>query len=399
MCRILTLVGIKQNKDYLEDLMFSASEHMSKFNDDGIGYTMITKDSKLHTRKWLNNTDFFTTPPKIDSVIKKNLKGFIKDNADVSKTHFVQGKTPNYGDIQTLMMHTRKATCGKGIENTHPFVTKDNQVSLIHNGQISNHTVFNKTLGTCDSESILSGYLDFDVANNPSNIQKLFDKLYGSFAVAVTAVDNTGRRVIDVFRNDSYATLYVAYSKFFGCYMICTRDDIISNINKDMSELNISDDPNKPIPLDLGLGNSLEVKDYVYCRFDALTGEVLHNFEVKKERTWPSFGSHFRGANSTTSGSVDTSQAKTFLDYHNKFNDKTGQYDSIPVEEVSALSDVNDIPEVTGIIDLLTKEEIEELDNLALELNGEEKAILEALDDENEYYEWLSLKMGWNYSK
>jgi hypothetical protein len=168
-----------------------------------------------------------------------------------------------------LILHSRFATCGGELFNAHPFVSQSGKTALVHNGVVSPRGLEFIT-SQCDSEGILNEYVRADVSNNPKEIQKVYNKLKGAFACAVLTEDANGKKYLDLFRNDTYPTLFTTYVDELATNVFSTIPDMIENAVQD-------------------LGWSMDmmhsVKDNSYLRLDAVTGLIVEEFEVKKEVT------------------------------------------------------------------------------------------------------------------
>jgi glucosamine 6-phosphate synthetase-like amidotransferase/phosphosugar isomerase protein len=157
------------------------------------------------------------------------------------------------------------ATCGKGIENTHPFV--QGETALIHNGVINNAHMLKNVTSTCDSETILNEYIDRDVAGNPDSIQGVADALRGYYACGVVTKAN-GRQVVDIFK-DARANLVVGYVKALGAYVYCTTEEILRKTARACG---------------MTVGSVSRVNAGYHIRIDAVTGEVLFAKRFKSEQ-------------------------------------------------------------------------------------------------------------------
>ena len=120
--------------------------------------------------------------------------GFIRegnliiDKAPIRSSEFVKSKEWEELELPKIMiMHTRMKTTGseKNNFNNHPIYNKEG-LALIHNGVIHNdHEIFGKNQkrdGEVDSEAILAV---ISSKGKGDKIKKVFDRIDGSFAVAV----------------------------------------------------------------------------------------------------------------------------------------------------------------------------------------------------------------------
>lgn len=192
MCKIASVAKITdKNRKDVWAFMIALGEFMSSYNKDGLGYAAFDKSGNLFGEKWLRNhlafTDFseekYLTPLKIE-----RLYSFFGDK--VLKQ-----------EAQAIIFHTRAATCGIGIENTHPFVNdKDKPTSvIIHNGMIANHDEHLKKYSTCDSEVLVHLYDKHKVNQNLDNIKQVTPQLLGWYTVLALAKNAEGKMIMDVF--------------------------------------------------------------------------------------------------------------------------------------------------------------------------------------------------------
>lgn len=232
MCKVFLMSGIKpETVDKAWAFAQEIGKRMSVSNTDGLGYAAITKEGKLFGERWLKNRDAFGAEYEDLTPLDTELFNNLGDALESSMKEYsnAKGDYNTFGDVVpgemvALTLHTRMATSAKGMHNTHPFV-QDN-VSLIHNGVIRNPELYGMKNSTCDSESILQGYLTEDVLTDPANISKIADKLEGYYACGVLANSSSGP-VLDLFRNG--ARLYAAFIKELDTYVISTEDDDIKN--------------------------------------------------------------------------------------------------------------------------------------------------------------------------
>jgi glucosamine 6-phosphate synthetase-like amidotransferase/phosphosugar isomerase protein len=118
---------------------------------------------------------------------------FIKDNnlivqkAPIRSSEFIKSK--DWLELalpKCMILHTRMKTQGseQNSNNNHPLFNKDG-IAIVHNGIIHNdHEIFGKNQrdGEVDSEAILSV---LSTKSKGDKIKKVFDKIEGSFAVAI----------------------------------------------------------------------------------------------------------------------------------------------------------------------------------------------------------------------
>jgi predicted glutamine amidotransferase len=235
MCKLLGIVGAKTDKKTQEALSVfvnAAQKVMTAHDRDGFGYAAVRKNDAggfgVTGEKWVDTDDVFARLDKRAVSYMDDLPGLVKDPmegyADVR-----WGEVSDKDPIVSVIAHARFATCDVVLENTHPFFDETNEVVLTHNGVISNHMTITKYQSSCDSESILTAYVEENVRKDiKGGVQRMIDRLQGSYACFVLAKNKTtGGWYVDVFRN-SRCLLHVAYVTDFGCYVFATTEKIIS---------------------------------------------------------------------------------------------------------------------------------------------------------------------------
>ena len=254
MCKIAVMAGLSpENSDLNWEFVQRMGVLMSKGNSDGLGYTAVGPDGSMFGERWFDNDQAFDVRDQADKVAAR-YKGFLKGRASKGYNKF--GTVTN--DIRAITLHTRMATSERGLHNVHPFVDLDRDTSVIHNGVISNVTQQDNIRSTCDSERILNQYLDFGISSNPSRIQYMIDALKGNFACGIFTRDESGRRVLDVFR--TRARLDAAYITELDAIVITTDISLVHRVCKDM---------------DMNVEEEYQVEENLLLRMDAVTGEPI----------------------------------------------------------------------------------------------------------------------------
>lgn len=261
MCKVLIMTGITDS-DAAFDFMKAAEPEMTSGNTDGIGYSAINSKNELFMEKWHQNSKFLNTV-----------------NVELNKDYMTYGNVTR-DDLKTVTMHTRFATCGRSMENTHPFVY--NETSLIHNGVISNsHTLGLNKISTCDSESALQLYLNKELATSTKSAYQAFlDELRGYWAFGILAKGKDGTYMLDVIKGG--AQLYFAYIPELGpeAIIFATTQQIILSACK-ITGFSVPKISNL-------VDNSL-------TKFNALTGKIVANaeFEAKKTSYTSTYSTYF----------------------------------------------------------------------------------------------------------
>lgn len=279
MCKIMVVPGIK--KKHVKKawkIIEGSKELMSYGNSDGLGVAGITSTGEVFGRRWLYNTDAFVKEIEDPIEIKRQAK---YGQAAVRKPDTSAFGTWKPNEAVSILLHTRYATSSKGLLNCHPFV-KDNTV-LIHNGVIRNDTnVFKfydtKPTTTCDSESILAGYMADNVSTNPKSINELASNLQGYYAVGVLSKDQHGP-IVDIFKS-SGARLQSIYVKDIEAEVYCTEADIVKEVCDTLGYVT---------------SDIMDINDGWLIRHNAVTGDVVLTLpftERVEKYSAPNYGSY-----------------------------------------------------------------------------------------------------------
>lgn len=248
----------------------AASPGMTVGNTDGLGYAAITKEGKVFGERWLKNNLAWTLNPdnEQDTKIQSHYGKAVKTINEYS----------NFGDIKkdeavSIMLHTRYATSAKGLMNTHPF--EHEGTALIHNGVIRNDTQLlseydpdKKRKSTCDSESILFGYLGEKINHNPKLINELTSELSGYYAVGVLTNNSADLPVMDIFKSDQ-ASLFMCHVDELDASVYCTSSSVIDDTLE---------------KLGWSRRTMYEINAGYMFRHNAITGELLGTFEFEEKK-------------------------------------------------------------------------------------------------------------------
>jgi predicted glutamine amidotransferase len=212
VCKLFCIVDI-ENEDNALELAQKAVKPLTDIDKDGLGVILLG-DNGLGVERWLKPTDFPNAQKTLSPILAKY-------------SALLPIRYNSYGaitqqNIYAIGIHSRFTTGPKTLENVHPFV-KDN-IALIHNGVISNHDRWQKELSTCDSEALLTLYLENKVSNSLKNIQKIEDEAVGWYAFMVF---NANKQIVDIMK-DGTTPLFFANVPTVGT-IFCTSDDIIKS--------------------------------------------------------------------------------------------------------------------------------------------------------------------------
>lgn len=197
MCKVSAISKVNDKmRDDAWVFMMMLGELMSSGNNDGLGYAAFDKSGNIFGEKWLNNKDAF----KDLSLEVPNLNANKMD-----KIYSYFGDKVLKNEMQAMVLHTRAATCGRGIQNTHPFINREEKpsVAIIHNGVIGNHETLTKKFSTCDSEVIVHLYDEYNVHKDLNRISQVTSRLRGWYTVLALSKDENGTMFIDAFTDSN----------------------------------------------------------------------------------------------------------------------------------------------------------------------------------------------------
>lgn len=278
MCKIFIIAGIKpESSNAAVALTKKMGELMSSGNSDGLGYAAVDKAGTLFAERWLTNKDAFRQDNAKELVVHSMFSKALKGSPSAMGEYSAHG-TPNLSSAVAITLHTRFATSAKGLVNTHPFIDAD--TSLIHNGVISNVSDFKFTLSSCDSEAILISYLKNAVGKDIDGVGAMAKSLQGYYACGMFARDNTGARVLDIFKGRN--------NNLVMCYIYELSTWIMSSAQSDITEACKA--------LGLRHGEFFDVHDGHILRINPIDGRVVtsREFDVTQQ-TFPQTGGYYGG--------------------------------------------------------------------------------------------------------
>lgn len=212
MCKLYAVVEI-ENQNNAEFFTKKAIPYITETDNHGLGI-MRLGERGIHVQRWLE-------PPTV--VRRKESKVLQKY---YEALHHQQNEAGNKStNLYAIAVHGRFATCARTLQNVHPFYKGG--TALMHNGIISNSHEYEKTISTCDSEAILSQYLQHNVKKNPHNLTDALKGMTGYYA-AIAFSDNG---TIDIWRDDT-ASLFMAHVKGVGVVIATTKEIITKTARK-----------------------------------------------------------------------------------------------------------------------------------------------------------------------
>lgn len=264
MCKIAVIPHIKQHKTKEAWQFAKAITPWLTANDkDGFGYMALGKTGMFGER-WLKPKSAW-----------KDRTGAIGGNSETKRVleydeALIADPVYNtFGNLQDqiscIALHARMATCAIDLLNVHPFVDHKYQTGIIHNGVITNHADFKKTLSTCDSEAVLTQYVDHNVTHFPASIIDATKLLAGWYAVAALSKDHNGGWYLDIFK-ESRSALSAVYVNELETLVFATNPE---HVKQACATLKWS------------IGGIYQVEDNTFIRHCATTGKIL--MQVKLE--------------------------------------------------------------------------------------------------------------------
>lgn len=264
MCKLIMIPDVPEDKiQQTWKFIFGAKYEMSAVDKHGMGYMAYYSDTDtIAGERWLYNKEAFI---KRDEDVPENIKKYQEHFQSAVKIDKKYNGFGIFGKVlKSIGVHSRFATCAVNIENTHPFWDRENQTALIHNGVISNHHEFDKKISSCDSEAILSSYVENKVNENPDKMDDLISEVNGSMACGLITKHNN-KTYFDIWRN-SASTLCTSFVDKIGTFVIATTPAIIKRGAKAIQSKH---------------DTIYDINPNYYMRFDIATGKLIKVKEIK----------------------------------------------------------------------------------------------------------------------
>jgi hypothetical protein len=260
MCKVAGVTKINnKNRDEVWLFMQILGDYMSIGNDHGLGYAAFDGDGKLFGERWLHNNTAFTDLSQTKGI-----------NAEkMANIYSFFGDKVLRDDARAIILHTRFATCGRGIANTHPFIDDlDNPtVATIHNGVISNDDQFEKKYSTCDSEVLVHLYKKWSVNKDIKLLNKFAGDLSGWYTVLNLATDANKKPVMDIYTMNGRLTSY--YIPALDVRVFATE---ARNIQATAEFMNLE------------LTEPKDILKHRAYRVDVVSGEITHRVQLVKPK-------------------------------------------------------------------------------------------------------------------
>ena len=264
MCKIFGVTSITDNnRTKVIKLLTTMAPIMSQIDNDGFGYAAITKNGNVFGEKWLDVKKAFHKPPQpkkqvVDAHNKlvSSFGNFLEiDELPSDVIHGYFGEI-DWNNAVSCMLHSRMATCGKTFDNVHPFFRENK--ALIHNGIIRNDNKFTKYVSTCDSEVLLSQYIDNKCDVSPENVEKAFNEIQGYYGTMILGKTLDNIPYLDIIKH--HANLCMCFVPTLDTFVICTKSEMLKDAFKLLKW------SHSPI---------YEMKDDIYLRLNAIDGSQI----------------------------------------------------------------------------------------------------------------------------
>lgn len=295
MCKIAVIPKItKKTVTNAWKFAIEITPYLTKHDNDGFGY-MALGNQGIFGERWLHPNQAWRLRDQLSPQDRKILNQY-QDALSGKSGYNSFGKSTQ--NITCLALHARMATCGKGLINTHPFVSNNGETVLIHNGVVqADITKYRNS--TCDSETILTLYNELNITEKLNNINSLADRLQGYFACAVITRDGNNW-YLDIFK-DSTARLSAIWVTELDSLVFCTDLDIVKTVCR---------------KLKWHVGTEFEVSDNVIMRHDALNGNIIECVEFERD-----IYSTYSSSSKYEVDSIDISKLKESIDDDDDIDD------------------------------------------------------------------------------
>jgi hypothetical protein len=239
MCKLIAISRMAtKNSKQASLLVKRSSELLGASQKDGFGFS-IKHQNGQYTERYLS-ADYVaglgTLKESVD-MLKSNIRTKLIEGIDFDTA----GEKPKKGAINgCFIAHGRTATCGKTIENTHPFagMNQHGTWTIAHNGIVEWSGVKLPLHTTCDSEHLLNCFLHLD------GEQSFKDGISGY--AAVIGIDPLGNMFV---LRDNKAPLYMSYIVELDSYVICTDKSHCDELTKMLCDFNSIKTPNVTTPM------------------------------------------------------------------------------------------------------------------------------------------------------
>lgn len=215
MCKLFLITEI-EDQTKAELFARAAIPHITKTDNHGLGIMRLGEQG-IHIQRWLH-------PGSINRRETHYLKKYESALACQRNT---EGTRPK--ELKAIAIHGRFATCDKSLRNTHPFMRDG--VALMHNGIISNASEYKREVSDCDSEALLTQYIDHRVSESePQDIGETLGHAMDGVGGYYAAIVFNESGSVDVWR-DNQATLCLAHVRGIGI-VVSTTQEIIKRTAK-----------------------------------------------------------------------------------------------------------------------------------------------------------------------
>lgn len=304
MCKLIAIsrVSTKSSKQ-ASALVKKSAELLGATQKDGFGYSIRHQNGQFTERYLSADTvaGMGTLKESFD-LIKGSIRTKLLEGIDFDSN----GEKPAKGQIVgSFIAHGRTATCGKSIENTHPFTgfNEHGKWTIAHNGIVEWSGVKLPLHTTCDSEHLLNCFLHL-------NGEQSFKDGISGYA-AIIGFDQLGQLFV---LRDNKAPLYMSYIVELDSYVMCTDPHHCNELTKMLCDFNSIKSPKVSTPMMLA--------DYTKHVFQ-LNGEV-QSIEFPKfdnRMSYSSTAGIYRSLGSAgvagyTGGSYGSSTRSTYVSHY-----------------------------------------------------------------------------------
>jgi len=239
MCKLIAISRLAtKNSKQTSLLVKRSSELLGASQKDGFGFSLKHKSGQ-YTERYLS-ADYVaglgTLKESID-MLKSNIRTKLIEGIDFDVNGVKPPKGHNNG---CYIAHGRTATCGKTINNTHPFTgsNEHGNWTIAHNGIVEWSGVKLPLHTSCDSEHLLNCFLHL-------NGEQSFKDGINGYA-AVVGIDPLGNLFV---LRDNKAPLYMSYIVQLDSYVICTDQLHCVELTKMMCDFNSIKSANISTPM------------------------------------------------------------------------------------------------------------------------------------------------------
>lgn len=269
MCKLFGICEV-ENKKNAEMFTKNVIPSVVKTDNHGLGIMRLGENG-VHMQRWLE-------PPTL--VRTKKSTALLRYEAALKHQQNEAGRKSR--ELYAIAVHGRFATCTRSLQNTHPFYR--NGSALMHNGVIPNANQFTQVLSTCDSEALLSQYVEMGVRNDPTRLTEALKNVHGYYA-AIVFNDNG---IVDIWRDET-ASLFLAHVRGVGVVFATTEEIIVTAAKKSKAYITGMDEILPYTAIRWTQGISPQISTFESDKVEALPAVVISSADEtawKKDEWW-----------------------------------------------------------------------------------------------------------------